>query len=190
MKPLRPIAAAATLTLAWISTAGAQQAALETSDATTPTCAETGVQRVAVMVPPGKTREEISSTVAEGGMFAEGTQVLILDLGSYTPMRNEEEFERRMHRVLRRFLDDGIQIDGTLSMLLTVDESGAVTEAHTRTGNAQVDQILRSAWKTARFEPYAYGGCRMKAWVSVPLSVSSDWSLTRRSVEMRPAVTP
>jgi hypothetical protein len=190
MKPLRPLAAAATLALACVCAAPAQQTALEMSDATTPTCAATGVQRVAVMVPPGRTREEITATVAEGGLFAEGTQVLVLNLGEYTPMQNEAEFNRRMQGVLHRFLQEGIQIDGTMSVLLVVDESGAVTEVRLRTGNGDVDRLVRNLWRTVRFAPYAFGGCRMKAWVSVPLTVSSDWSLRRRSVEMRPAITP
>lgn len=190
MNPLRSLAAAATLALACVSAARAQQTALEIADATTPTCTETGVQRVAVMVPPGRTREEISATVAEGSMFAQGTQVLILNLGEYTPIVNEDQFQRRMQVLLGRFVHDGIQIDGTISVLLTVDESGAVTEVSLRTGNSDVDRLVRNLWRSVRFAPYAFGGCRMKAWVSVPLTVSSDWSLRRRSVEARSGVTP
>jgi len=189
MKPQQLLALGATLALASVSTVRAQRTALEETGQTTPTCAETGVQRVAVMVPPGKTREEIGTAVAQGGLFPEGTQVVILNLGEYTPMQNQDEFSRRMHLVLTRFLDEGTKIDGTLSVLLTVDENGVVTQAAPHTGNSHVDRMVGNAWKTARFAPYAIGGCRMKAWVSVPLTVSSDWSLERRSVEMRPATT-
>lgn len=189
MKPQRLLALAATLALASVSTAAAQRTALEVADQTTPTCAETGVQRVAVMVPPGKTREEIGTTVAQGGLFPEGTQVVILNLGEYTPIQNQDEFNRHMNLVLIRFLDEGTKIDGTLSVLLTVDENGVVTEAAPHTGNSHVDRMVGNAWKTARFAPYTLGGCRMRAWVSVPLTVSSDWSLEQRSVEMRSATT-
>jgi TonB family protein len=187
---MKPLAIAAALVFFATSTAAAQRTRLEVSTAETPTCTDAGVQRVAVMVPPGKTREEISNVVATGGMFPEGTQVVILELGEYTPMQNEAEVTRRMNFVLQRFLDEGTQIDGTLSVLLTVDEGGVVTDARPNSGNAHVDRTLRDAWKQARFAPYAIGGCRMKAWISIPYTFSSDWSLTRREVQMRPAVTP
>jgi hypothetical protein len=186
MRLFRPLALAAALSVCSTFAVHAQRTALEMADAATPACAETGVQRVAVMVPPGKTMDEIRTTVAQGGMFAEGTQVVILGLGEYTPMLNQEDFSRRMNLVLTRFLDEGTRIDGTLSVLLTVDESGKVTDARPNTGNGHVDRMLGNAWKLAQFAPYALGGCRMKAWISVPLNFSSDWSWGERRVEVRP----
>lgn len=186
MNPLRSIALAATLSILSFLPLHAQRTGLEFADAATPACAETGVQRVAVMVPPGKTADEIRTAVTQGGMFAEGTQVVILNLGEYTPMLNREQFSRQMNLVLTRFLDEGTKIDGTLSVLLTVDESGQVTDAKPNTGNGHVDRMIGNAWKRAQFAPYAIGGCRMKAWISVPLAFSSDWSLDERRVEVRP----
>ncbi|HYH83270.1 MAG TPA: energy transducer TonB [Longimicrobium sp.] len=190
MRPRHTLAFAAALSVCSTLPVHAQRTALEMADATTPACAETGVPRVAVMVPPGKTMDEIRTAVAQGGMFPEGTQVVILNLGEYTSMQNQEEFSRRMNLVLTRFLDEGTRIDGTLSVLLTVDETGQVTDAKANTGNRHVDRMLGNAWKQARFDPYAIGGCRMKAWISVPLSFSSDFSWGERRVEVRATPTP
>jgi|GEM_PF-1857545 len=186
MRSFRPLALAAALSACSASSIHAQRTALEMADASTPACAETGVPRVAVMVPPGKTMDDVRTLVAQGGMFPEGTQVVILNPGEYTPMQNQEEFSRRMHLVLMRFLDEGTKIDGTLSVLLTVDETGQVVDAKPNTGNGHVDRMLGNAWKQARFAPFAIGGCRMRAWISVPLAFSSDWSWGERRVEVRP----
>lgn len=190
MKPLHSACVAAVLALATATAARAQQTRLEVTTPETPACAATGVQRVAVMVPPGRTREEISQAAAEGGMFPAGTQVVVLNLGEYTPLQNQQEFNRRMDGVLRTLLLEGYQIDGTLSVLLTVDESGTVTDARPATRNDHVDRVFRNLWKQAHFAPYAIGGCRMKAWISMPITMRSDWDVNERRVEMRTGTPP
>ena len=45
-------------------------------------------------------------------------------------------------------------------------------------------------WRQARFQPYVFDGCRVKAWIQVPQTFSSDWSLDRREVEVRTTPAP
>ena len=165
-------------------------AAQETADASLPTCASQGTQRVAVMVPPGQTAEQLGETIQNSGLFPAGTQVLILQPGQFMPMRNEAQFRTRMRTTLGLFLEQGINIQGTASMLLEVDEDGAVTRVHPNSGNAEVNRLLTRTWRQARFEPYVFDGCRVKAWIQVPQTFSSDWSLDRREVEVRTTPAP
>ena len=165
-------------------------AAQETADASPPTCASQGVQRVAVMVPPGQTTEQLGETLRNGGLFPAGTQVMILQPGQFMPIRNEAQFNTRMRTTLNLFLEQGINIQGTAAMLLEVDEEGAVTRVHPNSGNAEVNRLLTRTWRQARFEPYVFDGCRVKAWIQVPQTFSSDWSLDRREVEVRTTPAP
>jgi hypothetical protein len=168
-----------------LASPGAAQEAAEGSAAAAPTCASQGVQRVAVMVPPGQTAEQLGETLRSGGLFPAGTQVMILQPGQFTPLRNAAQFNARMRTTLGMFLEQGINIQGTASMLLEVDEAGAVTTVHPNSGNAEVNRLLVRTWRQARFEPYVFDGCRVKAWIQVPQTFSSDWSAERREVEVR-----
>jgi len=168
-----------------LASPGAAQEAAEASAAGMPTCASQGVQRVAVMVPPGQTAEQLGETLRSGGLFPAGTQVMILQPGQLTPLRNAAQFNARMRTTLGMFLEQGINIQGTASMLLEVDEDGAVTTVHPNSGNAEVNRLLVRTWRQARFEPYVFDGCRVKAWIQVPQTFSSDWSAERREVEVR-----
>ena len=73
-------------------------------------------------------------------------------------LRNVADFNRRMHDVLARFLSAGIKIDGTVDVLLEVDEAGTVVNARPNTRNHYVDRVLTDTWKQARFHPYVEQG--------------------------------
>jgi TonB family protein len=155
-------------------------AAQEADTASLPTCASQGLQRVAVMVPPGQTAEQFRETVRSGTLFPAGTEVLVLQPGQLMPLLNEEQFNGRMRTTLMSLLSQGIRIDGTAPVLVEVADDGTVASARPSTGNGQVDRQLARGLRLARFEPYAFGGCRVKAWIQVPIAFSSDWSLERR----------
>jgi len=141
-----------------------------------PTCSSQGMQRAAVMVPPGQTAEELGETLRTGGLFPAGTQVMVLEPDQLPRMRNVDQFQRRMRMSLNLFLEQGINIQGTAYMLLEVDENGEVTAAHPNSGDAEVNRILNRTWRQARFEPYVFEGCRVKAWIQVPQTFTSDWN--------------
>jgi hypothetical protein len=155
-----------------------------------PTCTEQGIQRVAVMVPPGKTADELRTLLRDGKLFPDGTQVSILQPGRIAAVRNQEQLSKRLDLVLHGFLQRGTKIDGTLSILLALDEAGNVVEATPNTRSRSVNRSLGETWKQAQFEPYVVGGCRVRAWIHVPLTFSSDWSLTERRVEVRTGEPP
>jgi len=152
-----------------------------------PTCASQGIQRVAVMVPPGQTAEQLGETLRTGGLFPAGTQAMILQPGQFTRIRNEQQFNGRMRMSLNLFLEQGINIQGTAYMLVEVDEDGNVSGVHPNSGDAEVNRILTRTWRVARFEPYTFDGCRVKAWIQVPQTFSSDWNEHERHVEVRTA---
>lgn len=160
--------------------------AQDTQLAAAPTCAEQGTQRLAVMVPFGRTEDEVRELARGGALAPQGTEIAILPLGSYTQMKNGEAFSNRMKRMLNHFLDQGTKVDGTVSVLLFLDENGAVTEVHPNTRNRRLDRELTNIWKDAAFDPYVIGGCRVRAYIHVPLNFSSDYSLTRSEIQVRP----
>jgi hypothetical protein len=55
-----------------------------------------------------------------------------------------------------------------------------------RTG--ALDRELTNTWKDVSFEPYVIGGCRMRACIHAPFAFSSDYSLTRREIEVKPVL--
>lgn len=168
---------------------GAEASGQATSGATDPgaipTCTEQGIPRVAVMVPPGKTADDLRTLLRDGRLFPDGTQVSILQPGRMNAIRNQDQFSKRVDLVLHDFLQRDIKIDGTLSILLALDEAGNVVEATPNTRHRGVNRSLEATWKQAQFEPYVVGGCRVRAWIHVPLTFSSDWSLTEQRVEVR-----
>jgi hypothetical protein len=137
------------------------------------------------MVPPGRTADEMRRALASGTSLPAGTQVTILATGDLMPMRNGAWFDERMRGTLLSFLDTGHKIDGTINTLLVLDEKGVVVESRPGTGNRDVDRRLDRTWKLARFEPYQIGGCRVRAYVHVPLSFTSDFSLQERRLDVR-----
>lgn len=139
-------------------------------EAAPPACHESGIRRAAVMVPPGQTREQLRATLARGALFPAGTEVVILEPGQLTPLLDPAAFHDRMDRTLRRLYNADVKIDGTLSVLLVLDADGRVREAHPNTRNNQVNRTLAETWLEARLAPYVVEGCRVPAWVHVPLS--------------------
>lgn len=154
-----------------------------------PACHESGIRRVAVMVPPGQTTEQLRTALGRG-MFPAGTEAGILQPGQLMPLRNGAEVRKVMRRTLSRLLDDGVKIDGTLSTLLVVDANGTVREAHPNSRDNQVNRVLADAWRKAQLVPYVLEGCRVPAWVHVPLSFQNDWSLDARRTEVRTGAPP
>ena len=131
-----------------------------------PACHETGVRRVAVMVPPGQTTEQLRATIARG-MFPAGTEVAILQPRDRPALRDVTTFREVIGVAFRRLERDGVQIDGRLSTLLVLDADGRVREAHPNTRNNQINRVLADAWKQVAFVPYVLEGCRVPAWVHV-----------------------
>ena len=172
--------AAGGLTLA---PAGSAQAAADAL----PTCASQGVQRVAVMVPPGQTEEQLRETLRSGALFPAGTEVMVLKPGQLMPLRNQAQFSARMNTTLTVLLNDGIHVRGTAPMLVEVDEDGAVANVHPNSGSPELNRLLTRTWRVARFEPYVFGGCRVKAWVQVPQTFNTDSNSERREMEVRTA---
>lgn len=165
----------------------ARPAAAQESTETLPTCASQGLQRVAVMIPPGQTRAQFQETLRTGGLFPAGTQVLILEPGQIMPIRNREQFDARLGTTLTLILDHRMTIEGTARMLVEIDDEGVVTAVHPNSGDPEVNRLLTRTWRQARFEPYEFDGCRVKAWIQVPQTFSSGSSGDWRQVEVRTA---
>lgn len=150
-----------------------------------PTCTSWGVRRVAVTVPPGRTRDEFRAQIAAGTVFPAGTEAVLLPDGTLPRLQESAQFQKRLHNTLRRLLDDGLKIDGTVSVLLVIDDEGAVREVRPNTTNAQANRVVADLWRRQRFEPLAIEGCRVTTIVHVPIAFSSDWSMSQRQVEAR-----
>lgn len=155
-----------------------------------PTCASQGVQRVAVMVPPGQTEQQLRQTLSSAAFFPAGTDVRVLKAGQLMPLRNQEQFYARLNTAIMVLLNDGVFVQGTAPMLVEVDEEGTVTAVHPNSGNSDLDRLLARTWRVARFEPYAFDGCRVKAWVQVPQTFSTDSDSQRREMQVRTAPPP
>jgi hypothetical protein len=111
--------------------------------------------------------------------------VFILPAGHITRLKNEAAYRSRVDAMLRGFLADGGEVQGTASVLLLLDEDGKVTEIHPNTRNRRLDREMARMWTGAAFEPYRIGGCRVRAWIHVPLTFSSDFGLTHRRIELK-----
>jgi outer membrane biosynthesis protein TonB len=83
-------------------------------------------------------------------------------------------------------VDQDTELAGTASILLYLDESGKVTEVHPNTGDRRLDRELTNVWRDAAFEPYVIGGCRVRAYIHVPLSFSSDHDFTGSRIHVKP----
>jgi len=135
-----------------------------------------------VMIPPGKSAEEISASIQSGGLLPAGGQAVLIPAGALNPIVNSDAFRQRIDVTLNRFLEQGIIIDGSLSILLRLNEDGEVTEVHPNSGNPEVNRLLTRTWREARFVPYAVEGCRAPAWVQVPQNFRSEQSGSRVQV--------
>lgn len=146
-----------------------------------PACADGGVARVAVTLPREQTREALVQSLQESRAFPEGTQIKILDDGERPAMLNTRQFHERMLMHLNRFLNAGLQVDGSAQALLEVNADGEVTAVHPGSGNRDVDRGLRNLWRTARYTPVVVGECRVPAWLHVDVSFESEYNIWMRS---------
>ncbi|GLC25933.1 hypothetical protein [Roseisolibacter agri] len=188
-RSLTPLAVALLASVATADDAQAQTAPDSARDrvlkeAGPPACHESGIRRAAVMVPPGQTRDQLRATLARGALFPAGTEVVILDAGQLTPLL-DPAFHERMSRTFRRLYNADVKIDGTLSVLLVLDADGRVREAHPNTRNNQVNRTLAETWLETRFAPYVIEGCRVPAWVHVPLSFHTTDRGPHRETDVR-----
>lgn len=126
----------------------------------------------------------IVALLAARAAFAQpATDTVAPPRGRGPRLLNQEEMQRRGRATLARFTNRGMQIDGSMSVLLSIDETSTVRDATPNSGNRQLDRALAELWKKARFEPFYWRGCRLPVWFHVPLNFASDFSYTRR--EMR-----
>lgn len=153
--------------------------------APSPTCESLGIRRVAVMVPPGQTRDQFRATLAGGALFPAGTEVAILEPQRLPAIVTYERFDDDLQQALRGLLSDGIKVDGALSTLVVVGADGTVREVHPNTRNADVNNRLVLLWRRQRFVPYEVEGCRVAAWIHAPLAFSSEWSVRSRGIGVR-----
>ena len=168
--------------------AGAGGAAGQEADsaAAMPSCAEQGTKRLVVMVPVGRTEDDVREMVRSGALAPVGTEVFVVPTGHLTRMRNEKELSERLTSMLHGFMFGGLKVDGTISVLIQLDAQGAVAAVSPNTGNRRLDRELTRTWQQAEFEPYHVGGCRVPAWINVPLAFSSDLNFTHSRMEVKP----
>jgi hypothetical protein len=150
-----------------------------------PNCAEQGIARVAVSVPPGRTEEEIRQALASNSPFPAGTEVHVLEPVEHPGLTNPEEFMPRLQRMLQALLRRGQDIEGTGTTLLELDEDGRVTKVHPASGSRAVDQQLDRLWRFAEFRPVVVGGCRARAWVHMKASFKTEDEGDRQRMEVQ-----
>ena len=173
-----------TLSLAALLLTGANLHAQASADPI-PACAESGIARMAVTVPEGKTREELVESLQQSGALPVGTQVKILTEAERPALVNMRQFEGRLDMHMERFVRAGLQVDGAMEALLKVNADGVVTDVHSETGNRDLDRGLRTMWRSARYAPVVVGGCRVPAWLHVSLQFASEYDDAQRWQETR-----
>ena len=154
-----------------------------------PACADLGLARVALTVPPGRTQEEVQASIQRGEIVEAGVEALILPRGRLPNLVNPDHMRSRASSTLWRILQR-LQVDGAVSMLLEIDVDGLVTGGTANSGNRELDGALARLWREAQFTPMAFGGCRVPAWVHIPLYFTSDFSLRERRIQMHIAEPP
>jgi hypothetical protein len=159
---------------ALLSGAGGLHAQAPAAD-TLPACADGGISRLAVTVPPGQTREEVVQALNSSGALPAGTQVRILESHDRPSLVNRERFNELVRMHIHRFLRAGLQVDGEATTLVRVDANGRVVEVDAASGNREVDGELRRLWRQARFEPVLVGSCRAPAYLHLNLRFASDF---------------
>ncbi len=176
------------LVLAALLLGSADLHAQDSAGSALPACAEGGITRLGVTVPPGQTREQLVQSLQQSGTLPEGTQIKILSDGERPPLVNHERFLSRWRMHIDRLMRAGLQVDGDAQTLLEVNADGVVTAVHPTTGNRDVDRGLRDLWSFARYEPVVVGGCRAPAWLHVGLQFESEYRQWERSqrTEVRP----
>lgn len=153
-----------------------------------PACAEGGLSRLAITVPPGQTREEVVQALHASGALPEGTQVRILADQDKPRITNREQFSSRLRMHLERFIRAGLQVDGQAVALVQVNAEGEVVSVDGNSGSRDVDRGLRDLWRQARFEPVVVGSCRAPAYLHLSLQLASEYTDEWRQTEAR--VTP
>jgi aromatic ring-cleaving dioxygenase len=151
-----------------------------------PACAEGGISRIAMSVPPGQSREEAVAALQASGTLPEGTQVKILARGERPQVVNGERFASRMQMHMQRLFEAGLQVNGAAVTLVELNADGEVTAVHPATGNREVDRSMRDLWRQARFEPTVVGGCRVPVWLHVTLDFESEYGQWNRDMRVRP----
>lgn len=150
---------------------------------TIPACADGGISRLAVTVPPGQTREEVVQALNASGALPAGTQVRILESYDKPRIVNRERFHELVVMYIHRFLRRGMQVDGEATTLVRIDADGRVVGVDAASGNREVDLEIERLWRQARFEPVLVGSCRAPAYLHLSLSFASDfdedWHETR-----------
>jgi hypothetical protein len=155
---------------------------------TIPACADGGISRLAVTVPPGQTREEMVQALNASGALPAGTQVRILESGDKPAIVNRERFGELMEMHIRRFLRRGLEVDGNATTLVRIDADGRVVGVDAASGNRDVDVEIQQLWRQARFEPVLVGSCRAPAYLHLTLRFASDFD--ESSYETRVQETP
>ena len=153
------------------------------------TCAEQGINRVALSVPPGRTRADLEASLRAGAIFPPGTEAFIFPDGAGPRVINGDHLRERAGRMLRATVDR-LKVDGMVSILLTIDASGKVTGTTANTRNGELDNLLDRLWKEAEFEPVIVHGCRPTVMFHMPVYFESDYSITRRGIHMRWGARP
>lgn len=174
---------AALLTCACTLHAQASSASADT--ALLPACVEGGINRIAVTVPPGQTREQVVQALQQGGGLAPGTQVRILEDHEKPRIVNRERFSELVGMHVHRFFRAGLRVDGEAVALVQVDADGRVTSVTPNTGNRDVDRGVRELWRRTRFEPVVVGSCRVPAYLHLSLRIASDFDEHWRQTEIR-----
>jgi len=150
-----------------------------------PGCAEQGIARVAVAVPPGRTEEEIRQALASNSPFPAGTDVRLLEPVEHPVLTNYAEFAPRLRRMLQALLRQHLNVKGIGLTLVELDENGRVTGVQPASGNREVDRQLDQLWRFAEFTPVVVGGCRARAWVHVSVSFNTVEEEGRSRMEVQ-----
>lgn len=176
----------AVVTLATRAEAGAQgQGTAAQARAITAACAEIGVARVALSVPPGRKRQDLEAALSRGEIFPQGTDVVIIPEGAGLQVLNGDHLRGQARRTLGRLISRGMQVDGTMIVLLTIDAEGKVTETAPSSGNRAVDKLVGELWMEAEFEPPVIGGCRVTTLLHMPVTFATADDGRRPGLHMR-----
>lgn len=175
----------AALLTAGAHTLHAQDSSASADTALLPACAEGGISRIAVTIPPGQTREQVVQALQQSGGLAPGTLVRILEDHEKPRIVNPERFSQLVEMHVHRFFRAGLKVDGDAVALVQVDADGRVTAAHPETGNRDVDRSIRELWRRTRFEPVVVGSCRVPAYLHLSLRITSDFDEHWRQTEVR-----
>ena len=161
--------------------AGAQQA---DPFASAPTCVEQGITRFALSVPPDRSREDIVAALSRGEILPGGSEAFIFPDGAGPRLLNGEDLRDDARRTIGRIISR-LKVDGKMNVLLTIDVDGKVTEATANSGNRELDRLMGTLWRKAQFAPVLVGGCRVETYFHLPVAFVSDFSLSRREMQMR-----